>query len=250
MMRSRVCCVVFFLCTFISLLCSAHPEDEFCADGDMDPMLCAQIAALDAEADLSASSAVASIDLERGLFATTWLYLKLGVEHILPFGVDHLVFLLALLVSSGRLSYLALQISLFTLAHTVALALSVFGWVALPSVLVETLIAASIVYVALENILLKRILRWRLWVVFGFGLLHGLGFAGALLELGMPKEHFLAALVGFNLGVEFAQLGVAAAVFCLLFWAIPRPWFNARIKIPISVLVATIGCWWVVERLV
>ncbi|MDA0722616.1 MAG: HupE/UreJ family protein, partial [Proteobacteria bacterium] len=115
---------------------------------------------------------------------------------------------------------LVLQISLFTLAHTITLALAALGYVSIPGEIVEPLIAASIVFVAVENIFTRRVSRWRPYVIFGFGLLHGLGFASVLGEFGLPQETFVAALIGFNVGVEAGQLAVIAVMFLCVWQAI------------------------------
>jgi hydrogenase/urease accessory protein HupE len=137
-----------------------------------------------------------------------WRFLRLGFGHILPLGLDHVAFVVALAVLSSRLAPLLAQVTAFTLAHTVTLALSTYGLVRLPSPVVEPLIALSIVYVAVENVVAPRLRPARVALVFGFGLLHGLGFAGALDELGWPEGRRLLALLAFNVGVELGQLAV------------------------------------------
>jgi hypothetical protein len=112
------------------------------------------------------------------------------------------------------------QVSLFTLAHTITLALAALGYVVVPGSIVEPLIAASIVYVAVENIFMKNLSPWRPFVVFGFGLLHGLGFASVLAEFGLPESAFVPALIGFNVGVEIGQLSVIAVMFLCVWQAV------------------------------
>src|SRR5262249_51916160 len=138
-------------------------------------------------------------------------YLELGVEHIL-LGFDHVLFVLALILSAGRVGSLLAIITAFTLAHSITLALSVLPIVTLPSRFVEPVIALSIAYVAAENILKKGAVSRRWAVSFLFGLVHGFGFAGALREVGLPADGLAAALVGFNLGVEIGQAAIIAAV--------------------------------------
>ena len=178
-------------------------------------------------------------------------YIPVGFDHIVPKGLDHILFVLGLYFLSARLGVLLWQISAFTLAHTVTLALGAFGLVTVPAAIVEPLIAASIVFVAIENIASPKLQVWRPAVVFGFGLLHGLGFAAVLGEFGLPTGHFIPALVGFNIGVELGQLTVVGVMLLTVgLWFGNRPWFRARIAVPASAVIGLIGAWWCVERLV
>lgn len=232
-----------------SALVFGHPEDEFCSDADMDPLLCAQLEELD-RAATSSNSSLPEIKLDRSPLETAWLYTKLGVDHILPMGLDHLAFVLALLLSSSAFRPLLIQISLFTLAHSVTLVLGVLGILVLQGTWVEVAIAFSIVFVAVENIFIKSLKYWRSLIVFCFGLLHGLGFAGALSELGIPDDHFISALVGFNIGVEIGQISFAIVVFLMLYKFLEKEWYNRFIVVPGSLMVALLGSYWVVERLI
>lgn len=142
------------------------------------------------------------------------------------------------------------QISAFTLAHTVALALGALGWIRVPLDIVEPQIAASITYVAVENILTDRLNRWRPAVIFGFGLLQGLGFASVLGEFRLPPEQFVLALIGFNVGVEIDKMMVIAiAILAVVLRSRNKPWYRSRIAIPASAVIAMIGAYWFVERL-
>jgi hypothetical protein len=186
---------------------------------------------------------------QAGQWQTFLNYIPVGFDHIIPKGLDHILFVLGLFFLSAQLRPLLWQISAFTLAHTVTLALGALGYVTIPASIVEPLIAASITFVAVENILSKGLSRWRPLVVFCFGLLHGLGFASVLGAFGLPEAAFLPALIGFNIGVEFGQLAVIAGAYLLVGYAFgAKPWYRARIAIPASVLIAAIGAWWVVER--
>lgn len=180
--------------------------------------------------------------------AVAWRYLRLGFVHILPRGLDHVLFVLGLFLLAPRWRPLLWQVSAFTVAHTVSLALSSFGVVSLPSQPVEILIALSIVYVAVENALTAELHPWRPAVVFLFGLLHGLGFAGVLGELGLPPAQAVTALAAFNVGVEAGQLAVLAGAFLLLGTFRARPWYRRRLAIPLSAAIAAVGLWWAVER--
>lgn len=177
-----------------------------------------------------------------------WQYLRLGFEHILPKGLDHILFVTALFLLSTRLRSLLWQVTAFTLAHTSTLALAMCGIVTLPSSVVEPLIALSIAYAAVENLMTSELRAWRPAMVFGFGLLHGLGFAEVLTELGVPRGEFTTALISFNVGVELGQLAVIALALVLVGWWRRRAWYRARIVIPASAGIAAIGLYWAVQR--
>ena len=182
---------------------------------------------------------------------TVWdvigLYLQLGYSHILPKGLDHILFVLALFFASPRLKPLAWQISAFTLAHTLTLGLAVLGLITLPPSIVEPMIALSIAFVAIENIVFKDMQRWRPLVVFGFGLFHGLGFAGVLTELGLPQGQLLPSLLSFNLGVEAGQLTIILAMWFALHRFRDASWYPLLAK-GASALIAGVALWWVIER--
>jgi hypothetical protein len=176
-------------------------------------------------------------------------YLWLGYTHILPKGLDHILFVFGIFLLSPHWRPMLLQVTAFTVAHSITLALSIYGVISLPSRLVEPLIALSIAYVAIENLATRRLKPWRLALVFMFGLLHGLGFAGVLRELGLPREEFLTALVTFNLGVEGGQLTVIALALALTAPVINKGWYRQRVAIPASIAIAAIGLYWTVSRL-
>lgn len=176
-------------------------------------------------------------------------YIVLGFDHIVPRGLDHILFVLGLFFFSLHLRPLLMQVTAFTLAHTVTLALATLKIVSVSPQIVEPLIAASIVYVAVENTLGGKITLRRTAVVFGFGLLHGLGFASILGEIGLDPGRLIAGLVGFNIGVELGQLAIIATAFLMLgVWFGARAWYRARIAVPASAGIAAVGAWWFVER--
>jgi hypothetical protein len=186
---------------------------------------------------------------QAGQWQTFANYIPVGFDHIVPKGLDHILFVLGLFFLSLHLRPLLLQISAFTVAHTVTLAAGALGYITIPANIVEPVIAASITWVAVENILSKGISPWRPLVVFCFGLLHGLGFASVLGEFGLPQNAFVPALIGFNVGVELGQLAVIAVAFLLVGYAFgKKPWYRSRIAVPASAVIASIGAWWVVER--
>lgn len=202
---------------------------------------------------LDAGSSSGPIQLSGGDQASAWQtflrYIPVGFEHIIPLGLDHILFVLGLYFLAARLRPLLWQITAFTLAHTITLALAALGYVNVPGSIVEPLIAASIVFVAVENMMTDHLNRWRPLVVFGFGLLHGLGFASVLGEFGLPDGAFIPALIGFNIGVEVGQLTVIAAAFLLVgLWFRHRPWYRRVITTPGSAAIALIAAWWFVER--
>lgn len=176
-------------------------------------------------------------------------YLVLGFWHIVPEGLDHILFVLGLFLLSARFRPLLFQVTAFTAAHAVTLTLATLGWVSLEASIVEPLIALSIVWVAVENVASDQLRAWRPALVFVFGLLHGLGFAGVLGELGLPDGERTAALVSFNLGIELGQLVVLATALLLVGWARERSWYRSRVTVPISCLIAAVGLYWTIERL-
>ena len=157
---------------------------------------------------------------QAGAFETFLNYIPVGFDHIVPLGLDHILFVLGLFFLSTRMGPLLWQVSAFTLAHTITLALAALGYVTVPGSIVEPLIALSIVYVAVENLFTDGLSRWRPFIIFGFGLLHGLGFASVLAEFGLPEGTFVPALIGFNIGVEVGQLAVIGVAYVCVMKAI------------------------------
>ncbi len=194
----------------------------------------------------SAAGSTATSTTARGI----WRYVALGFTHIVPKGLDHILFVVALfLLARGRGAVLA-QVTAFTVAHSITLGLSVSGVIALPTTVVEPLIALSIAYVAVENLVTTRLSAWRLALVFAFGLLHGLGFAEALGGLGLRGLDLLTALGSFNLGVELGQLTVIAVVAGLVAVSRVSPErYRALIVEPVSLAIGAAGIFWTAERL-
>ena len=254
--------IIALLLLGLAGVAAAHPEDELCVPGEdgMDPELCALLAemnssegALDQSGD---NKLLAVLDEQRGFFETLRLYVGIGIGHILPDGLDHILFVLAIFLASVRVRALVWQISAFTVAHTVTLALAATGFITPSSGVVEPLIAFTIAFVAIENLVFRDMTRWRPAVVFGFGLIHGLGFAGFFGDLGLPPGQFWSALIGFNVGVEIGQLSVIL-VAAILAYALRR-WlrdpagvagYRSWIVRPGSALIGLTGLWWGVTRL-
>jgi len=177
-------------------------------------------------------------------------YIEIGFEHIVPKGLDHILFILGLFLLSTHWRPLLWQVTMFTVAHTITLGLAMNNIVELPANVVEPLIALSIAYVGLENIFAKELHKSRLLLVFLFGLLHGLGFASVLTDFGMPKNDFAMALISFNVGVELGQIAVISIAFILLgFWFKNKDKYRKYIVIPGSTFISIIGIYWFLERL-
>lgn len=179
---------------------------------------------------------------------TAGQFLALGFWHIIPDGPDHILFVLGLFLLSPTLKPLLWQVTAFTLAHSVTLALAMYDIVRLPSEIVEPLIAASIAFIAIENLFASKLKPWRLIIVFAFGLLHGLGFAGVLSELALPAGQLGPAIVGFNLGVEMGQLAVIGLAFLAVGWLRNSKAYRRAVIIPASLAIAAIGIYWAIER--
>lgn len=173
-----------------------------------------------------------------------------GFDHIIPKGLDHILFVLGLFLFSTRMRPLLWQITMFTIAHSITLAMAMTGMLELPARVVEPLIALSIAYVGIENLWHKRLHKSRLVLVFTFGLLHGLGFASMLADFGMPDDAFFTALISFNLGVESGQLAVVGLAFLTVgLWLGKKPYYRQLVVIPGSLLITAIGLYWTWERL-
>lgn len=187
---------------------------------------------------------------EPSALARVGTYFRLGFTHILPLGPDHVLFVLGIFLLSRRPRELLWQVSAFTVAHTITLGLGLYGVVTLPASLVEPLIALSIVYVAVENLSRQRFRARRVVLVFTFGLLHGLGFAGVLQEMALPRTQLLTGLLAFNLGVEAGQLAViGAALLVTCRFARDPDRYHRWVATPASVAIAAAGLLWTVQRL-
>jgi hypothetical protein len=178
-----------------------------------------------------------------------WFYLKMGVTHIIPNGFDHILFVTSLCLLSNKIKTILWQASAFTVAHSITLALSMKNIIVAPGQLVEPMISLSIVFVAVENILLSELKPWRILIVFFFGLVHGMGFASALNEVGIPRNNFFTSILAFNLGVEAGQIIVILLVFGLLVAPFgKRINFKKQFVYPLSIIIALIACYWTFER--
>jgi HupE/UreJ protein len=201
---------------------------------------------LDAEAS---SLAVALVEAPPSLARQAWSFVAVGIHHILS-GYDHLMFLAGLILAAVSVRELLISLTAFTVAHSVSLTLVALGGVHAPPSIVEPLIAASIAWVGVEN-LLGSGGRGRWWIVFAFGLVHGFGFAGALTELGFGSSvrDVALALLSFNAGVELGQLAAAAAILPLVWMARSRPSWHPRLQPACSMIIVAAGTIWLVQRL-
>ena len=184
------------------------------------------------------------------LFNEITKYLIIGFQHIFPKGIDHILFVLGLFLFSPKFKPLFIQISVFTIAHTITIFLGVLNIIRVSETIVEPIIALSISYVAMENIFLKKISIWRPLIIFFFGLLHGLGFAGVINEIGLSQTNFIFSLLAFNLGVEIGQLFVIViCYFGVTHWIKDRLWYKKFFTNPMSLIISIIGLIWFVERI-
>jgi hypothetical protein len=194
---------------------------------------------------------VSMVDLEKmSQGAVALLYLQMGFEHIVPMGLDHILFVLSLFLLSPTLKPILWQATAFTIAHTVTLGLSMYQIINPPAQIVEPLIALSILYVAVENMVSRKLRTSRLVVVFLFGLVHGMGFASALGQLGLPQSSYFSSLLLFNLGVELGQILVIVLAWLVLAkWFANKPYYRKLIVMPLSMIIGVISVYWIIERL-
>ena len=175
-----------------------------------------------------------------------WSFVKIGFDHIIPLGRDHIAFVIGLFLFSPTWRPLLHQTLTFTVAHSITLALTLLGVLAFSAQWVEVIIALSIVYVAVENLWAKEMGKRRLILVFLFGLLHGLGFGSVLGEYPLPKDKLMFGITGFNVGVELGQVVVLAICFLTI------GWFKKSfkwIRIVGSLIIGSVGLYWVIQRI-
>lgn len=176
-------------------------------------------------------------------------FFLVGFVHILPGGLDHILFILGLFFLTRNFGSLLLQMTLFTLAHSLTLGLALYGVVSVPTAAVEIAIALSIAYIGIENLFFSHLNRWRPGMVFVFGLVHGLGFAHCLRDKLVNPEDFLTALFSFNLGIEFGQLAVIGIAYLVVAAWWKRDWYREAIARPASLAIAASGLYWTVARI-
>ena len=178
-----------------------------------------------------------------------WFYLKLGYTHILPEGFDHILFVVGLCLLSNKIKVIFWQATAFTVAHSITLALSMKSIIVAPSAVVEPIIALSILFVAIENLLLTELKPWRILLVFMFGLIHGMGFASSLNEIGLPRNKFALSILSFNVGVELGQISIILAVFLLIVTPFGKSAnYRKQVVYPLSIIIALIAFYWTIQR--
>ena len=179
-----------------------------------------------------------------------WFYFALGFKHIIPSGVDHILFVVSLCLLSTNIKTIFWQATAFTVAHSITLALSMKNIIVAPGAVVEPIIALSIVFVAIENILLTELKVWRILIVFLFGLIHGMGFASSLNEIGLPVGKFYTSVIAFNAGVEVGQITIITAMFaCIIIPLRKKSWYRVGVVYPISSVIALIATFWTIQRI-
>jgi hypothetical protein len=176
-------------------------------------------------------------------------YILIGFTHVLPYGYDHILFIMSLYFFNVSSKTIFIQCSVFTLAHSLTLVLSTYGLITVSSSFIEPLIAVTILITSLENILHNSVNTWRLCFVFLFGLLHGLGFANALQKIGINQANFKISLLAFNIGVELGQITVVIMVYVLIVkWFKNKIWFKERVVYPISSVIGCVALYWTISR--
>jgi len=177
-------------------------------------------------------------------------YFQLGFTHVIPLGFDHILFILSIFFLNSNVKSVIIQCSVFTFAHSLSLGLAASGYILPDAKIIEPLIAISILITSIENIVHDKINSWRLLIIFLFGLIHGMGFANALKEIGLPDNHFITSLLFFNLGVEAGQVTIILAAYYMISkWFCEKSWYKKRLVYPISTTIACIALYWTIERI-
>ncbi|RKZ97392.1 MAG: HupE/UreJ family protein [Gammaproteobacteria bacterium] len=205
--------------------------------------------------EVSQPFSLTEVFTQQTFFQVVSTYLVSGFEHILPKGLDHILFILGIFLLSIQMKPLLWQVTMFTIAHTITLGLSMNGVINLPANIVEPLIALSIAFIGIENIVTPKLHKSRLIIVFFFGLLHGMGFASVLSDFGMPENDFAAALISFNIGVEIAQVAIILLAYFFIAYLLRRQLANEQqyrkmVVIPGSLFIAIIGLYWTYDRII
>ena len=198
----------------------------------------------------AAPGAVGQAATQSDLFSIFWSEIKRGFLHVLPLGLDHVLFVLGLFLMSRHWKPLLFQVTTFTVAHTLTLWMASAGWVTLSPKVIEPIIAASIVAIAIENLIRSQYSHWRLLIVFVFGLIHGLGFAGVMSTRLDSTSSLVVGLLGINIGVELGQIAILAIAFVATCWISNQVNYRKFVVVPGSILIALAGIWWVIERTV
>jgi len=178
-----------------------------------------------------------------------WFYTLLGIEHIIPLGLDHILFIVGLCLLSTNMKMILWQATAFTIAHSLTLAMSMKNFIVAPGQVVEPVISLSIMFIAVENIITRELKPWRIIIIFIFGLIHGMGFASALNEIGLPPGKFFLSVFSFNAGVEIGQVIVILLVFAMLIKPFgKKSWYRKYLLNPISICIAVTALYWTITR--
>jgi len=241
--------ILFHIVLFFSLTAYSHtPEDLIIAEIEQ-----GQLTFANEQIKAEYNAGMKRLRIRR-LAAMSWkkqfaIFTKAGFQHIIPKGLDHILFVLGLFLSCLHFRSLLLQVTAFTVAHSITLALAALGLIQINVAIVEPLIALSIVWIAIENCVFKKPSKWRYLVVFSFGLIHGLGFATVLSKYGLPKDNFISLLLSFNIGVEIGQLSILIIAFILFKWILKKKWEIDKLRILSSIIIGFISLFWFIERL-
>jgi len=176
-------------------------------------------------------------------------YIGTGYTHVIPFGLDHILFILSLYFFSTSFKDVLINCSVFTVAHSLSMAFTIIGFIVPNPDFIEPLITFSILYVSIENIVSDKINRFRFLVIFLFGIIHGFGFANALKEIGLPKSDFIITLFSFNFGVELGQISIIILAYILIvYWFKDKSWYKNRVIYPISSIIGCIALIMTINR--
>jgi len=179
-----------------------------------------------------------------------WFYTLLGIKHIIPYGFDHILFIIGICLLGTEVKTILSQATAFTVAHSITLALSMKNIIVMPGQVVEPIISLSIMFVAVENLVTNKLKAWRMLIIFAFGLIHGMGFASALNEIGLPPGKFYLSVFSFNLGVEIGQVVVILCAFAFLINPFrKRMWYRSAILAPVSCIIAITAIYWTLIRI-
>jgi hypothetical protein len=179
-----------------------------------------------------------------------WFYISLGIRHIIPEGIDHILFIVGICMLGTNMKTILWQATAFTVAHSITLALSMKNIIVAPGQVVEPIISLSIMFVAIENMVTDKLKTWRIIIIFTFGLIHGMGFASALNEIGLPPGKFFLSVLSFNLGVEIGQVLVILGVFALIIKPFRnRLWYRKAVLTPVSFCIAIAALYWTFTRI-
>lgn len=176
-------------------------------------------------------------------------FIGLGFNHIIPEGYDHMVFVFGLFLLTPKAKPLLLQVSCFTIAHSITLFLAALKIFVPNSNYVELLISISIIFIAVENIFFYKLNPWRYAVIFIFGLVHGMAFANVFSQTSISNQSFIISIISFNIGVEIGQILLITLAYLLIAKQFANEiWYRQKIAIPMSVIIALIGLYWTVLR--